>query len=590
MNYSLNHIILSIAASIVFAAFAYGQQQELKEVDSLLKLRKTERAFVILNNIDTVSLDKPSNAEYYFQLGKAESLINQADRSFRFWMLARKKFRALDSLKKVARINLFLAETLSSTDVAALDPQPFINEYLAYAIDQDDPQLLSQAYMQLGAIYIDAEPKKTLFYFKKGLQENKKTGDSLMTAKLHHNLGVVYAEKVNKPDSALYHYNIALQEYEKRNLTDYISYIYNNRASVFKKQGDYGKAIQNYLLADSLDVKEYRKENKRLLYGYIADAYEKNEDAGNALKYLKLQNVYRDSIQQEEQNKAMLDIQTKYEVEKKENENLRLKQNRIYLWVIVGILIAALLIGYLFYRNLREKKKVRDREFEIQQQKLDKVLKAQELAGIDAMIEGQEKERQRIANDLHDNLGSLLATIRLHFQNLKVKKDRLKEEEDRIMKQTDDLIDEAYQQVRTIAHAKNAGVPAKEGLVPAVKNFARKVSASDKIVIEVVDQEMSDRLENSMEIAIFRIIQELITNIIKHSGATEAAIYLTDHSASINILVEDNGRGFDPEKIQPKEGMGLNSIRKRVEYMDGEMDVDAAEGKGTTINIHIPVK
>ena len=590
MNYSLNHIILSIAASIVFAAFAYGQQQELKEVDSLLKLRKTERAFVILNTIDTVSLDKPSNAEYYFQLGKAESLINQADRSFRFWMLARKKFRALDSLKKVARINLFLAETLSSTDVAALDPQPFINEYLAYAIDQDDPQLLSQAYMQLGAIYIDAEPKKTLFYFKKGLQENKKTGDSLMTAKLHHNLGVVYAEKVNKPDSALYHYNIALQEYEKRNLTDYISYIYNNRASVFKKQGDYGKAIQNYLLADSLDVKEYRKENKRLLYGYIADAYEKNEDPGNALKYLKLQNVYRDSIQQEEQNKAMLDIQTKYEVEKKENENLRLKQNRIYLWVIVGILIAALLIGYLFYRNLREKKKVRDREFEIQQQKLDKVLKAQELAGIDAMIEGQEKERQRIANDLHDNLGSLLATIRLHFQNLKVKKDRLKEEEDRIMKQTDDLIDEAYQQVRTIAHAKNAGVPAKEGLVPAVKNFARKVSASDKIVIEVVDQEMSDRLENSMEIAIFRIIQELITNIIKHSGATEAAIYLTDHSASINILVEDNGRGFDPEKIQPKEGMGLNSIRKRVEYMDGEMDVDAAEGKGTTINIHIPVK
>ena len=590
MNYSLNHIILSIAASIVFAAFAYGQQQELKEVDSLLKLRKTERAFVILNNIDTVSLDKPSNAEYYFQLGKAESLINQADRSFRFWMLARKKFRALDSLKKVARINLFLAETLSSTDVAALDPQPFINEYLAYAIDQDDPQLLSQAYMQLGAIYIDAEPKKTLFYFKKGLQENKKTGDSLMTAKLHHNLGVVYAEKVNKPDSALYHYNIALQEYEKRNLTDYISYIYNNRASVFKKQGDYGKAIQNYLLADSLDVKEYRKENKRLLYGYIADAYEKNEDPGNALKYLKLQNVYRDSIQQDEQNKAMLDIQTKYEVEKKENENLRLKQNRIYLWVIVGILIAALLIGYLFYRNLREKKKVRDREFEIQQQKLDKVLKAQELAGIDAMIEGQEKERQRIANDLHDNLGSLLATIRLHFQNLKVKKDRLKEEEDRIMKQTDDLIDEAYQQVRTIAHAKNAGVPAKEGLVPAVKNFARKVSASDKIVIEVVDQEMSDRLENSMEIAIFRIIQELITNIIKHSGATEAAIYLTDHSASINILVEDNGRGFDPEKIQPKEGMGLNSIRKRVEYMEGEMDVDAAEGKGTTINIHIPVK
>jgi len=581
--------ILLVTASLLLAVFGYSQQPEFKKIDSLIKIRQTREATSSLSAIDSTNLNLPDKAEYYFLLAKLESLQNRDDSGFENFMIARKKFKNLDSLDKVASINLQIIPILSSSKNKNLDPQPFMDEYLEYAREKNDPALLAKAYTQLGSILINSDVQKTIQYFKKAIQENKKTDDSLMNAKIHHNLGVAYGEMTKEKDSAMHHYEIALVEYRKRNLTDYISYIYNNKASVFKQLKQIDSAIIYYKKAEAIAPKEFEKENKRLLYNHMADAYELNEDFGNAYKYLKLETIYRDSIQQSEQNKAMLDIQTKYEVEKKENENLKLKQNRIWLLSALGALILVLIIGFLAYKNLQSKKKITEKDFEVQKQKLDAVLKQQELAGIDAMIEGQEKERKRIADDLHDNLGSLLATLKLHFQNLKVRKDRLKEEEDRLLEQTDNLIDEAYQQVRSIAHAKNAGVHAQEGLLPAVKNFASKVSASNKLVIEVEDSGMDDQLENSMEIMIFRIIQELITNVIKHAEASEATIHLTHYGDSINILVEDDGKGFVLDEVKPKEGMGIYSIQKRVEHFGGTVDFESIPNKGTSVVINMPL-
>lgn len=588
MKSRIGHIVLN-SASFLLAVFCYSQSQQLQKVDSLLQLRETQNAFEKLQKIDSSKLGKFEKAEYYYLLGTAESLDNQSDKSFGHWLKARKIFRELDNLGRVAQINLQIVETINATNYLELDVSPFMDEYLDYAEEQESPRLLSIAYMQLAKVFIETDSIQSRTFFQKALAENKKTSDSLLTAKIHHNLGVVYAEKLSKYDSALFHYKLAFEEYNKRGLTDFMSYIYNNRASVYKKQGNYKASIENYLKADSLSAREYSKENYRLRYGWLAEAYELDKDPENALKYLKLQNVYRDSLVNEEQHTAMLEIQARYEVEKKENENLRLKQNQTLLWIALVGLFLLLSLAYLAYRNIRNKKKIADKEHEIQKEKLESTLKEQELAGLDAMIVGQEKERQRIANDLHDHLGSLLATIKLHFQNLKVKKGRLQVEEDILLQQTDDLIDEAYQQVRKIAHVKNAGVKAHEGLLPAVKNFASKVSASNKLVIEVEEHGMDKRLENSLEITIFRIIQELITNVIKHSGAQEAVIHLTHHEDMINIMVEDDGRGFNVTEVDYKEGMGIYSIQKRVEYLDGTVDVESVPKKGTTVIINIPV-
>lgn len=573
----------------MLAAFGYAQSGQLKHVDSLLQARETQQAFEILQEIDTIKLKKAQKAKYYFLLANARELNNQTDKSFKNWLIARRNYRELDSFHKVAFINLQIAQSLNSLRDSSLKPQPYIEEYLEYAKRQDDPALLASAYMQLGKIFINSEPQKTIGFFNKALIENLKTDDVLLNAKIHHNLGVLYGEHTQHKDSAFYHYEIALEEYKKQQLTDYISYIHNNKASIHKQLKQYDSAVYYYKLADSVSPKEFAKENKRFLYQNLSGTYELQEDFGNALKYLKLQNAYRDSINQDEQNKAILELQTKYEVEKKENENLKLRQHKTRLWVTLGALFLILLPAHLAYRNLQHKKKITDKEHEVEREKLESSLKEQELAGLDAMIEGQEKERQRIANDLHDNLGSLLATLKLHFQNLKLRKDRLKVEEDKLLQQTDDLIDEAYQQVRRIAHAKNAGVKANEGLLPAVKNFASKVSASKKLVIEVEDHGMEERLENSLEITIFRIIQELITNVIKHAKAKDVIIHLTHHGDVINLMIEDDGEGFAPDRIKLREGMGIHSIQRRVEHLGGTVDIESVPGKGTTVIINIPV-
>ena len=120
--------------------------------------------------------------------------------------------------------------------------------------------------------------------------------------------------------------------------------------------------------------------------------------------------------------------------------------------------------------------------------------------------------------------------------------------------------------------------------------MADKISGSNTITIDVIDHGLDERLENSLELTIFRIIQELITNVIKHATATQASIHLTNHEDTLNIMIEDNGKGFNARQITTKnKGMGLSTIDKRVEHLNGTMTIESEPNKGTTIIIDIPI-
>jgi signal transduction histidine kinase len=177
-----------------------------------------------------------------------------------------------------------------------------------------------------------------------------------------------------------------------------------------------------------------------------------------------------------------------------------------------------------------------------------------------------------------------MATVKLHFNALQVK------ESPELYNKTNSLIEEAYQKVRSVAHAKNSGVIAKQGLLVAVQNMANKISAANQLQVQVVDHGLDNRLENSLELTLFRIIQELVTNVIKHAEATEVTIHLTNHEDFINIMVEDDGKGFNPQQItKTNAGMGISSIDKRVEHLEGKLTIESEKNKGTTIIIDIPL-
>ncbi|MEM8926785.1 MAG: ATP-binding protein [Bacteroidota bacterium] len=255
-------------------------------------------------------------------------------------------------------------------------------------------------------------------------------------------------------------------------------------------------------------------------------------------------------------------------------------------WLIAATL--AILLGagiaILLQKNTTKKRLLAEQEALIKQQRVDNLLKEQELLSIDAMIAGQEKERQRVAGELHDDLGSLMATIKLHFDNINIS------EEDLAMQNAQNLLEKAYQKVRGIAHSKNSGVMSNQGLLPAIKKMAHTITETGALEVTVEDFGLGERMENSLELSVFRIIQELVANTMKHAEATQLSIQLTQHEDNLNIIVEDNGKGFYRAKVAPKEsGMGLAHIEKRIEHLEGNFTIDSVMGKGTSILIDIPV-
>ncbi|WP_323788580.1 sensor histidine kinase [Psychroserpens sp.] len=421
---------------------------------------------------------------------------------------------------------------------------------------------------------------------------------SFLKAKINQLIGVEFDYFKKNSDSSLVYYLKAKELMQEKPYQFYRNELFGINANIgliYLRKEDYENAKKYFQFSNSINLPKYRFVEKVKINELLADIELQSNNWENAYSYLKSRNAYSDTLNEYSKATKITEINTKYETEKKEKEILQLsndnlkseakrKQNQNIALGLAGSLALGSIIAFLIFKNTKRKQKLAEQDKELETQKLATVLKEQELTTIDAMIEGQEKERQRIANDLHDDLGGLMATVKLHFNALKEK------QTPELYAKTNQLIDEAYEKVRSVAHAKNSGVIAKQGLLKAVQQMADKVSVLNKIKINVIDHGLDERLENSLELTIFRIIQELITNIIKHANATEANIHITNHEDTLNIMVEDNGKGFNASQItKTKKGMGISSIDKRVAHLDGTLTIESEHNQGTTIIIDIPI-
>ncbi len=437
--------------------------------------------------------------------------------------------------------------------------------------------------------------------FNKSIEYSKKLQDSTMLSNSYFHKGIIYAEYLKTQDSARYYYSLGKDVCNcKENKLFQSTYKYNiARTHLYDHNFLIAKEWLLNTLKDTITSRKLHVKNN--VYRDLYDVYKSLNQIDSAFYYLELHKAYNDSLNVLDREKALAKLQTQYEVTEQEkrivqllNTNLKSEANRVrnknFLFASLILLLFGSITAFLINKNTKRKQRIAEQQQEIEVQKTEKLLKEQELTAIDAMISGQEKERQRLANDLHDNLGGTLATVRLHFQHLKNNRENTKIENiEELYSKTDNLLEEAYQKVRTIAHEKNSGVMANQGLLLAIKNLAKKVSNGKTLRIEVQDYGLEERLDNTLEISIFRMIQELITNIIKHANASEIHISLTNHDSLLNIIVEDNGEGFDAKILPEKDGMGLATIEKRVEHLEGTFEIDSTIGKGTNIIINIPI-
>ena len=408
-------------------------------------------------------------------------------------------------------------------------------------------------------------------------------------AAVYNNIGRIYTIKQNH-QKALDYYEKALKAREILEDKYGIGLSYINLAETERLLGNNTKCI-DYLIKASdifLSLKNYL--NLKQAYAKLAEAYELKKDYPASLKYYQLFASYKDSIYNEDNAKQMAEMQTKYDVEKKDLElaknkaEIETKEKQAYIKnvIIIAIVVLMLLVaitGFLFYR----KKQIE------QQAKLDAEIASQKEIRTKAILEAEEKERRRIAQDLHDGVGQLLSAAKLNLSNLESKMGAQTEEQKTAMQNALSLVDDSVKEVRAVSHNMMPNTLIKLGLASAVREFITKLGKAPTLKVDLEIVGLETRLDNQVETVLYRVIQEIVNNIIKHAKASQISMQLIRHETELNIMIEDNGVGFDTNQLDDFEGIGLKGIKTRIEFLNGSVHFDSSIGRGTTVIIDIPL-
>jgi two-component system NarL family sensor kinase len=444
------------------------------------------------------------------------------------------------------------------------------------------------------------EPENALTYLQQALEIAEKTENLYLKESILINFAQAY-QLIGEFDKIRYYAQEGLQlakdlEDIPGEATAYLKLGYYN---LYKNQ--LSEALKFAHLsenaASSVNLRE-QLANAYLLLGQISLASQEYYDSQ---KY----NIKHDSIENLAVNERILnniqDLDTKYETEKKVQQinqlehdraiqELRLRQNRLILTILAGIIFTILMAGFLLLRSNRQKQLILNQENELHERRIAELETEKQLTATEAMLKGQDDERTRLARDLHDGLGGMLSGIKLFFMNLKELMAKCLDDQEQFDRSLD-MLDGAIMELRRVAHNLMPEVLLKFGLNTSVNDLCDNITRNSSINVSY----QSTGLENfspdqTTSVIIYRIVQELLNNIIRHASALQAFVQLDFHDNNLEITVEDNGMGFDTSLLLTSAGIGWSNIQNRVEYLMGKIDVQSVPKQGTTVNIDLPLR
>ncbi len=487
-----------------------------------------------------------------------------------------------------------------------------------------DKQNMAISYNNIGIVYkYQDNYDKALENYFASLRIFEKTGDKQRIASSYSNIGIIYAAQGN-PAKALKNQLASLKISEEIGNKYGIASSYNNMGDIYMHNGSTDLALKNYFASMSIFEEIVNKQGMAISYISIGQAYmnklnykeasvwlqraqqlaketgslpllldaykglskagEKMSDYRNAYHYHQLYFQLKDSLFNEKSNKQITEMQTKYETEKKEKENklliqqsllqeARIEKRTLVMIMLIGMLVFAISIFIFIYTRYKLKQKTL----------MERKLSHQQQFHFKEIMNAEEKERRRVAQELHDGLGQLLSTTKL---NISILEDILPLAETYI-KNALSLIDNAIDEVRTISHNMMPSTLIRLGLTSTLRELARIISNSNKIKVEL-NVDYDERLSDVNEVIIYRIIQESVNNMIKYSEASCIKIILSKNKADLFIEIKDNGIGFDTSLIEKSSGMGWKNIYARTALLNGIIRVTSLPSEGTTIHIHFP--
>lgn len=411
------------------------------------------------------------------------------------------------------------------------------------------------------------------------LEIRTRTKDSWELCMTLYVLGNLYREK-SEYDKSIAYYDRAIIACKEAENEYTLGNVLINMARLLITQKKYGQAKivtdQAIQIADKLKI----ISSQQHAYQVKADVESKLGNHQVAFAYLESYHAIHDSLQLRRLNKDVQDLQLKYESKEKqavikEQELQIIKGSNERNVLLIGLLSLAFLAFLLFWRYRQHKR--------MQQEKIKSLKREQKLLAIDSMLNGQQEERKRIAQELHDGLGGLLTSAKLQIHRVQDEIDKL--EGMNLVTSTEALIDDACTEVRRIAHDMMPSALVNLGLADAVDDLADTIRRAGNINVETYFSHRDMAFTDKQSLMLYRIIQEASNNTMKYASASTLIIQLISEPKFYFLTIEDDGTGILDKEA--KRGSGILNIESRVQYLEGEYEMINSD-KGLTYEIRIP--
>jgi signal transduction histidine kinase len=448
--------------------------------------------------------------------------------------------------------------------------------------------LTSLAYVKLKD-YSNAEK-----LFKKIDPLSKKINSPYIFSIQYGIIGKYYKDQ-NQQDSAIHYYKKSLLYSRQSNNKFQEANMLQELGIIFFQNKKYSESID--YLEQSLNLSRQIGDKKREVNSlkYLSELYSAMNQNAKAVHTYQAYIQLKDSLDKSANLKKINEIENQYQAARKqaiilslEKDNLlqksTLQQRRTLIISLSAGCILLLFVALLFYKNYKNKNHLLLQAKKLHEQRMREMEKEKKLEAAESVMKGQENERSRLARDLHDGVGGLLSGVKLSMSNMKGNV-WLSEENAISFNNVIAQLDQSIAELRRVSHNMMPEALIKFGLKEALENYCENLRLSGNIQVNLQTHGLEERMDQNTEIVIYRIIQELLNNVIKHAEARNVLIQLFREGDRFNLTVEDDGKGFDAKPDEIQSGAGLANIRARAEYLNGTVDIVSATGEGTSVNI-----
>lgn len=543
--------------------------------------------------------DIPGLALNYMRLADFESEINNNQvLAFDYYTRAIEYYRILNDVEMINKIKYIIGNRYTDAELY----KEAINQYeelLDYYTTMSNQYMITHLYAKLADVYhLTGDIDKEYECLNQAIQNNIELRDTALMIDFMMRKVRNY-RTLSEQDSALVMSFQALKLSDKLNDKSRLSQSLYEIASINQAKGDFPKALKYYRDAENIIPIIPYSRARRDIYKELGAVYDSLGIYHRAYNYAMRYAYLNDSILNQDKVQAEYKMALRFETNEKKKDIANLEKEKEYaaeknkqqkraLYILSAGLAMLLALVYFIVRfysqKIRTEKIITLQEKELRTRKIQRLEDDVKMKGMQSMIAGQEMERERIAQDLHDSLGGLLSTIKLQFDSVQARNGDIAKLPE--YKNANKLLDSAVEEVRSISRNLQPGALAELGLVPALKDLINNFDGDHYPDIDLQVYDVPKKIDNIVALSIFRVIQELLYNSIKHAKATEILIQINCEDDELVIQFEDDGIGFDMDNLKRK-GMGLENIKSRIDFMKGSISFDSAIDEGLSVLIRV---